>query len=154
MAFSGIAQDLNIKETLEYINKKINENKASCDKYTRYEWSVSDDGKLTVSAYWNEELNSTQQVYLKILDPSNIKINMDNVFQTEYFFTIQIFCKNNRNDVLKKYNRYLSSASIFLRVKPDDQVANQVTNAIKYLITMASKKSEYKEEIKDPFDYN
>lgn len=148
------AQDFNIAQTLEYINNKLNSNKASMDKNTSYVWEIANDGKLTITQYINEEWNFSQTVFLKALDKDKIFINEDNFFQTDYYFTIHVRCKEDREDVLKKYQRYIRSSTIFVRLAPDVRTAAQIKNAIAYLITLAEKKQEYKSKETDPFDYS
>ena len=148
------AQDLNITQTLEYINKKVNDNKASIDNNARFVWEVSNDGKLTVTQYINEEWNFSQSVYLKALDKNRIFINDENFDQEDYFYTIHIKCISDKTDVLKKYKRYVRSSSVFIRLAPDDRTANQLRNALAYLISLAESKKEYKSKDTDPFDYS
>ena len=148
------SQDLNITQTLEYINKKVNDNKASVDNNARYVWEVSNDGKLTITQYLNEEWSFSQSVYLKALDKNRIFINDENFDEEDYFYTIHIKCINDRTDVLKKYKRYVRSSSIFIRMAPDDRTASQLRNALAYLITLAESKKEFKSHDTDPFDYS
>ncbi len=148
------AQDLNITQTLEYINKKVNDNKASVDNNARYMWEVNADGKLTITQYINEEWNFSQTVYLKALDKNKIFINDENFDQEDYFFTIHIKCLNDRTDVIKKYRRYVRSSSVFIRLAADERTANQLRNAIAYLISLAESKKEFKTKDTDPFDYS
>jgi len=147
------AQDFNIAQTLEYINNKINSNKAAMDKSSRFVWEISNDGKLTITQFINEEWNFEQSVYLKALDKEQIVLNADNFFQTDYYITIHVKCKNENNDVLKKFQRYHRSSTIFARIAPDEKTATQLKNAIAYLITLAERKPEFKEKETDPFDY-
>jgi|GEM_PF-3073436 len=148
------SQDLNVAQTLEYINKKVNENKASVDNNARFVWEVSDDGKLTITQFINEEWNFSQSVYLKALDRNHIFINDENFDQEDYFYTIHVKCTSDRTDVVKKYKRYIRSSSIFIRLAPDERTANQLRNAIAYLITLAESKKDYKSKDTDPFDYS
>ena len=148
------SQDFNIAQTLEYINNKLNSNRASMDKTSKNVWEISNDGKLTITQYINDEWNFSQTVYLKALDKDKIFINEDNFFQTDYYFTIHVRCLDDREDVLKKYQRYIRSSTIFVRLAPDVRVATQIKNAIAYLITLAQKKQEYKSKDTDPFDYS
>ena len=123
------------------------------DKSSRYVWEISNDGKLTITQFINEEWNFEQSVYLKALDKEKIFLNEDNFFQTDYYFTIHVRCKNNREEVLKKFQRYIRSSTIFVRMAPDEKTAVQLKNAIAYLITLAERKPEFKEKESDPFDY-
>ena len=72
------SQDLNISQTLEYINKKINDNKASIDNNTKIIWEINPEGKLTITQYVNNEWNFSQTVYLKALDKNKIVVNDEN----------------------------------------------------------------------------
>ena len=148
------AQELNIIQTLEYINKKVNDNKASVDNNARYVWEINNDGKLTVTQYINEELNFSQTVYLKALDKNRIFINDENFDQEDYYYTIHIKCLKDRTDVLKKYKRYVRSSSIFIRLASDDRTAKQLQKALAYLISLAEAKKEYRNKDMDPFDYS
>ena len=148
------AQDLNISQTLEYINLKINVNKASIDENARYIWEVNNEGKLTITQYLNNEWNFSQTVYLKALDKNRIFINDENFDQEDYFYTINIKCINDRQDVIKKSKRHIRSSSIFIRIGADDRTANQLKNAIQYLISLAESKTEYKSRDIDLFDFD
>jgi len=146
------SQDLNINQTLEYINKKVNDYKASIDQNVTYVWEIDKVGRLTITQYVNNEFNFSQSVYLKALDKNKIFINDENLDQDDYFYTIHIKCKNNNRDVLKKYRRMIPSSSIFIRLFPDERSVNQLKNAITYLIILAESKSEFIEREVDPFD--
>lgn len=151
---AGKTQDLNIDQTIEYINKKINDHKASVDVNAKFVWELSPEGKLTITQYVNEEWNFSQSVYLKALDKNKVFINDENIDQETYFFTINVRCKDENTDVIKKYKRYARSSSIFIRIAPDEKCANQLKNAIGYLITLGEAKTEYKSKDTDPFDYS
>ena len=147
------SQDFNIQQTLDYINKKVNDNKSFTDKDKNYVWEVDKDGKLTITQYVNNEWNFSQSVYLKALDKNRININDDIFDQDSYFYTINVKCLNNSADVIKKYKRIIHSSSIFIRLVSDDRVANQLRNAISYLILLSEQKPEYKSKDIDPFDF-
>ena len=149
---SAKAQDLNINQTLEYLNKKINDNKAPIDNNITYKWEINDDGQLTINQYVNGDLYLSQSVYLKTLDKNRIVINNDNFDQEEYFYTIQIKCKNNLLNVLKKSRRSQRVSSLFIRIAPNEVLVNQIKNAISTLIYQAESTQEFKVCDVDPFD--
>ncbi len=146
------AQDMTLNQTLEYINKKINENKAINDKNMMYVWEVDNAGRLIITQYINDEWFFSQTVYLKSLDKCNIVINDENSDQSEYFFTLNVKCKNNKANVARKHRRTLKTSSVFIRIAPNLEVANQIRNAISTLIYLAESKNEYQVADFDPFD--
>ena len=149
---SAKAQDLNINQTLEYLNKKINDNRATMDNNIEYKWEINDDGQLTISQYVNGDLYLSQTAYLKSLDKNRIVINDANFDQEEYFYTIQIKCKNNLLNVLKKGIRSQKVSSIFIRIAPNEITVNQIKNALTTLIYQAESTQEFKVCDVDPFD--
>ena len=138
------AQNLNIDETIQYINEKLKINKIADDESAEFVWQVSDDGKLTITQYINKVWNMSQSVYLKSLDTNSIFINKSND-QTDYFYTLEIACKNGNNNITKSYKRDLRISVIYLRIKPDKEVADRLKNAITYLIRKANERQDFKQ---------
>ena len=144
IAFSPItAQNLTIDETIKYINEKINENKISEDENAEFLWQVSDDGKLTITKYNQNVWNLLQSVYLKSLDTNTVFLNNNNQ-STDYYFTLEVACKNKENNVTKTYSRDQQISAICIRFKPDKEVADRLKNALIYLIRKAYGQANFK----------
>jgi len=144
LPFHLSGQNLNIDETIQYINEKLNINKITDDENAEFVWEVSADGKLTITKYVNKTWIMSQSVNLKSLDTNSIFINKSND-QTDYFYTLEIACKNGGNNITKSYKRDLRISVIYLRFKPDKEVADRLKNAITYLIRKANERQDFKQ---------
>lgn len=140
ICFTAQSQELNINETIEYINEKLNKG------HLKHEWSVTVHGKLIIKRYWYGDLSSTDAMYLKQLDANSVYVSDSD--------WIRIRCKGEKscNHVIfipegKSYNQQI----YFFRTDDDKNTKKQLANAIIHLIELANKESKYKEN--DPFDY-
>ncbi len=149
------SQDLNMQETIDYINEKINSNKQIMeDNNAKYFWEVSADGKLTITRFVTYNVfHSSQSVFIKSLDADKVQI-IDDIQTAEYYLSIRIPCKGNKEDVTRKWDACIKKSSgIYFRIGPDPDIARKLKNAIIYLIKLGEKNPDYKIEEKDPFDY-
>ncbi len=146
--FSGIVsaytQKPDISGTIQYITDKINNNKSLFDdQYAKYVWEISGDVKLTITRYWNDNFESSQSVFVKMLDIKNIQI-IDND-DSEYSYSIVIHCIKEEKAVIKTWeNSTKSSSVIYIKFSPNKDVARQLKNAIEHLIRLSEEKTEYK----------
>ncbi|MDP1747070.1 MAG: hypothetical protein Q8L90_15960 [Bacteroidota bacterium] len=146
------AQTLSVPETVDYINEKLEINKTNSDVIDKAKviWEVSNNGKLTITRYWNNKLSGTYSVYLSDLEKDNVEILINDAMPS--YSRIQLNSKDKKSTINDKTNDASHNTfylEIFFKYTPD--VAKQLKNAIVSLIKEAETNKTYRK--KDPFDY-
>lgn len=160
------SQELNIQETLDYINEKLNiDGNKNYEKYDSYEWSITKDGKIIIKRFHYKVLNQETSFYLKQLDPSfvgtykekdnpqfaELTVGLIKIYTKKDGITDRYFGVNDKGYYDDKAGETISHFFMTcLSFNQDELLTNQLKNAIDHLIILGKAKKEFRE--KDPFD--
>lgn len=146
-------QTLTIKETLYYINTKIENNKDNViDKHATYLWEMSPDGQLSIKRYWVGELSEEITIFIKQLDENKVLIAPNSDENENNNSYIQCYTIDRKDVVkIKSKNKNEFNCFFVIQFRNDADLARQLKNAIIHLIKLGKQEKSFRS--KDPFDY-
>lgn len=147
------SQTLNIAETIDYINEKLENNKTNDPPNAKEVWEISNDGKLMITNYRYNKLSSTYSVYLNELDENDVEVIINAYATAPQIAFVRLYTLGRKKDAINykstdsNYNTFFTNVTEF-KYTPD--VAKQLKNAIINLIKQAKTTKTFRK--KDPFD--
>ncbi len=156
LAFSGgSTQEQNIEQTVDYINKTIEEDPFyGGAKKDNIEFEVGEKGRLTAQYYWGTYKAFKHIMDLHKLDKSKVKRDTSSIYGRDI---IELHCEETDRCIKKESNHKRKTrikGEYSFSVTDNDDAGKRVKNAFVHLIERAEKRFEdSKDKKKDPYDY-